>query len=106
MLRGASARRGQRMGLLRWYQIPLSSARVPRSGLFSSSFQYSLCSYQQLRVSKHLRVGRPFLPPPLGPVDPRPAASPPPPQPHSAASAEPGEACPGVGSGGVPGAPL
>ncbi|XP_048784037.1 LOW QUALITY PROTEIN: protein FAM178B [Lagopus muta] len=92
MLRGASARRGQRLGLLRWYQIPLSSARVPRSGLFSSSFQYSLCSYQQLRVSKHLRVGRPFLPPPLGPVDPHPPASPPPPQPHSA---EPGEACPG-----------
>ncbi|XP_031466290.1 protein FAM178B isoform X2 [Phasianus colchicus] len=91
MLRGASARRGQRLGLLRWYQIPLSSARVPRSGLFSSSFQYSLCSYQQLRVSKHLRVGRPFLPPPLGPVDPCPPASPPPSQPHSA---EPASQCP------------
>ncbi|XP_072213352.1 protein FAM178B [Excalfactoria chinensis] len=88
MLRGGSARRGQRLGLLRWYQIPLSSARVPRSGLFSSSFQYSLCSYQQLRVSKHLRVGRPFLPPPLGPVDPRPPASPPPAQPHGAAGAD------------------
>ncbi|XP_015738444.1 protein FAM178B isoform X1 [Coturnix japonica] len=85
MLRGTSARRGQRAGLLRWYQIPLSSARVPRSGLFSSSFQYSLCSYQQLRVSKHLRVGRPFLPPPLGPVDPRPPASPPPMRPQGGA---------------------
>uniref|UniRef100_A0A669QH02 Coiled-coil SMC6 And NSE5 INteracting (CANIN) domain-containing protein n=1 Tax=Phasianus colchicus TaxID=9054 RepID=A0A669QH02_PHACC len=58
MLRGASARRGQRLGLLR---------------------------------CKHLRVGRPFLPPPLGPVDPCPPASPPPSQPHSA---EPASQCP------------
>ncbi|XP_021230604.1 protein FAM178B isoform X2 [Numida meleagris] len=91
MLRGASARRGRGrgLGLLRWYQIPLSSARVPRSGLFSFSFQYSLCSYQELRASKHLRVGRPFLPPPLGLVNPCPSASPSPPQPQSVASTEP-----------------
>ncbi|OXB69902.1 UNVERIFIED_CONTAM: hypothetical protein H355_000248 [Colinus virginianus] len=87
MLRAASERRRQRVELLRWYQIPLSSARIPRSGLFSSSFQYSLCSYQQLRASKHLRVGRPFLPPPLGPVDPCPPARLASPQPQSSAAA-------------------
>ncbi|OXB53208.1 hypothetical protein ASZ78_013221 [Callipepla squamata] len=87
MLRAASERRRQRVELLRWYQIPLSSARIPRSGLFSSSFQYSLCSYQQLRASKHLPVGRPFLPPPLGPVDPCPPACLASPQPQSSAAA-------------------
>ncbi|NWQ97615.1 F178B protein, partial [Burhinus bistriatus] len=47
---------------LRWYQIPLSSARVPRSGIFSYGFQAGLQRYQQLRALKHLRVGRPESP--------------------------------------------
>ncbi|KAM6369836.1 LOW QUALITY PROTEIN: protein FAM178B [Pluvialis apricaria] len=65
---------------LRWYQIPLSSARVPRSGLFSYGFQASLQRYQQLRALKHLRVGRPVAPPLpslLEPWSPVPADSPP-----------------------------
>ncbi|XP_064353755.1 protein FAM178B [Dromaius novaehollandiae] len=70
---------------LRWYQLPLSSARAPRTGLFSPRFQASLQRYQQLRRLKHLRVGRPFsLPPPgLLPASPSPppAAAPPPPPP-------------------------
>ncbi|XP_040984180.1 protein FAM178B [Aquila chrysaetos chrysaetos] len=60
---------------LRWYQIPLSSARIPRSGLFSYGFQASLQRYQQLRALKNLRVGRPIAPPPpglLGALAPRP----------------------------------
>ncbi|NXW38587.1 F178B protein, partial [Phaetusa simplex] len=44
---------------LRWYQIPLSSARVPRSVIFSYGFQSGLRRYQQLRVHKRLPVGRP-----------------------------------------------
>ncbi|NXL00510.1 F178B protein, partial [Mesembrinibis cayennensis] len=51
---------------LRWYQIPLSSARIPRSVLFSYGFQAGLQRYQQLRALKHLRVGRPVAPPPPG----------------------------------------
>ncbi|XP_065712640.1 protein FAM178B [Patagioenas fasciata] len=67
---------------LRWYQIPLSSARIPRSGLFSFSFQDSLQRYQQLRAHKNLRVGRPVAGPPPGllepwPPSPAPAHSPP-----------------------------
>ncbi|NXO55818.1 F178B protein, partial [Aramus guarauna] len=62
---------------LRWYQIPLSSARVPRSGLFSYGFQASLQRYQQLRALKHLRVGRPVAPPPPGLLEPWPPVSPP-----------------------------
>lgn len=57
---------------LRWYQIPLSSARVPRSGIFSYGFQASLQRYQQLRALKHLRVGRPVAPPPPGLLEPWP----------------------------------
>lgn len=44
----------------RWYQIPLSSLRRPKAGLFSCMFQASLQAYQQLRKSKRLKVGRPF----------------------------------------------
>ncbi|XP_068776623.1 protein FAM178B [Struthio camelus] len=51
---------------LRWYQIPLSSARAPRTGLFSPRFQASLQRYQQLRALKQLRVGPPFALPPPG----------------------------------------
>ncbi|XP_066839677.1 protein FAM178B isoform X2 [Anser cygnoides] len=76
MAPGGRRRRG--VAALRWYQIPLSSARVPRSGLFSYGFQASLRSYQQLRVQKRLRVGRPVAPPPPGLLAPWP---PPPPSP-------------------------
>ncbi|XP_050766256.1 protein FAM178B [Gymnogyps californianus] len=62
---------------LRWYQIPLSSARVPRSGLFSYGFQAGLQRYQQLRALKHLRVGRPVAPPPPGLLEPWPPVPPP-----------------------------
>ncbi|NXW83200.1 F178B protein, partial [Alopecoenas beccarii] len=67
---------------LRWYQIPLSSARIPRSGIFSFGFQDSLQRYQQLRAHKNLRVGRPVAGPPPGllepwPPGPSPAHSPP-----------------------------
>ncbi|GAB0200181.1 protein FAM178B [Grus japonensis] len=62
---------------LRWYQIPLSSARVPRSGLFSYGFQAGLQRYQQLRALKRLRVGRPVAPPPPGLLEPWPPVSPP-----------------------------
>ncbi|KAF1610108.1 UNVERIFIED_CONTAM: hypothetical protein FQV15_0008282, partial [Eudyptes pachyrhynchus] len=61
---------------LRWYQIPLSSARIPRSGLFSYGFQAGLQRYQQLRALKHLRVGRPVAPPPPGLLEPWPPVSP------------------------------
>ncbi|KAJ6653209.1 hypothetical protein lerEdw1_009995 [Lerista edwardsae] len=44
----------------RWYQIPLSSLRRPKAGLFSCMFQASLQAYQQLRKTKRLKVGRPF----------------------------------------------
>lgn len=57
---------------LRWYQIPLSSTRIPRSGLFSYDFQASLQRYQQLRALKNLRVGRPIAPPPPGLLEPWP----------------------------------
>ncbi|NXE85290.1 F178B protein, partial [Cochlearius cochlearius] len=67
---------------LRWYQIPLSSARVPRSGLFSYGFQAGLQRYQQLRALKHLRVGRPVAPPPPGLLEPWPPP-PGPAQPHA-----------------------
>ncbi|XP_074020186.1 protein FAM178B [Numenius arquata] len=62
---------------LRWYQIPLSSARVPRSVIFSYGFQAGLQRYQQLRALKHLRVGRPVAPPPPGLLEPCPPAPPP-----------------------------
>ncbi|NXF55739.1 F178B protein, partial [Oceanites oceanicus] len=62
---------------LRWYQIPLSSARIPRSGLFSYGFQAGLQRYQQLRALKHLPVGRPVAPPPPGLLEPWPPAPPP-----------------------------
>ncbi|XP_054036905.1 LOW QUALITY PROTEIN: protein FAM178B [Rissa tridactyla] len=39
---------------LRWYQIPLSSTRVPRSVIFSYGFQSGLWRYRQLRVLKQL----------------------------------------------------
>ncbi|KAF1570097.1 hypothetical protein FQV10_0001157, partial [Eudyptes schlegeli] len=67
---------------LRWYQIPLSSARIPRSGLFSYGFQAGLQRYQQLRALKHLRVGRPVAPPPPGLLEPWPPP-PGPAQPHT-----------------------
>ncbi|XP_067168361.1 protein FAM178B [Apteryx mantelli] len=63
---------------LRWYQIPLSSARAPRTGLFSPRFQASLQRYQQLRQLKHLRVGRPFTLPPPGLLQAAPASPEPP----------------------------
>ncbi|NWX79997.1 F178B protein, partial [Alca torda] len=62
---------------LRWYQIPLSSARVPRSVIFSYGFQSGLRRYQQLRVLKQLPVGRPIAPPPPGLLEPCSPASPP-----------------------------
>ncbi|XP_014815290.1 PREDICTED: SMC5-SMC6 complex localization factor protein 2-like [Calidris pugnax] len=62
---------------LRWFQIPLSSARVPRSVIFSHGFQAGLQRYQQLRALKHLRVGRPVAPPPPGLLEPCPPDSPP-----------------------------
>ncbi|NXV20539.1 F178B protein, partial [Cepphus grylle] len=65
---------------LRWYQIPLSSARVPRSVIFSYGFQSGLRRYQQLRVLKQLPVGRPIAPPPPGLLEP---CSPAPPPAHS-----------------------
>ncbi|XP_060539505.1 uncharacterized protein LOC132709539 [Pantherophis guttatus] len=45
---------------IRWFQIPLSSLRKPKAGLFSFTFQSSLQRYQQLRKTKRLKVGRPF----------------------------------------------
>ncbi|NXP14568.1 F178B protein, partial [Thinocorus orbignyianus] len=60
----------------RWYQIPLSSARVPRSVIFSYGFQAGLRRYQQLRALKHLRVGRPVAPPPPGLLEPCPPVAP------------------------------
>ncbi|KAL8174013.1 UNVERIFIED_CONTAM: hypothetical protein K2H54_036557 [Gekko kuhli] len=45
---------------IRWFQIPLSSLRRPKAGLFSFRFQTSLEEYQQLRKTKRLKVGRPF----------------------------------------------
>ncbi|XP_040394483.1 protein FAM178B isoform X2 [Cygnus olor] len=77
MAPGGRRRRRGPAAALRWYQIPLSSARVPRSGLFSYGFQASLRSYQQLRAQKRLRVGRPVAPPPPGLL----APWPPPPSP-------------------------
>ncbi|XP_059687368.1 protein FAM178B [Gavia stellata] len=62
---------------LRWYQIPLSSTRIPRSGLFSYGFQASLQRYQQLRALKHLRVGPPIAPPLLSLLNPCPPGPPP-----------------------------
>ncbi|NWT48335.1 F178B protein, partial [Chroicocephalus maculipennis] len=62
---------------LRWYQIPLSSARVPRSVIFSYGFQSGLWRYRQLRVLKQLPVGRPVAPPPPGLLEPC-SPSPPP----------------------------
>ncbi|XP_034974752.2 protein FAM178B [Zootoca vivipara] len=53
---------------LRWYQIPLSSSRRPKAGLFSFTFQSSLEEYQQLRKSKNMKIGRPFSMPPLSSV--------------------------------------
>ncbi|NXW25535.1 F178B protein, partial [Circaetus pectoralis] len=80
-LRGPRAGPGQAMAPhpegLRWYQIPLSSARIPRSGLFSYGFQASLQRYQQLRALKNLRVGRPVAPPPPGLLEPWPPGPPP-----------------------------
>ncbi|NXA56716.1 F178B protein, partial [Nothocercus julius] len=70
---------------LRWYQIPLSSARAPpRTGLFSPRFQAGLQRYQQLRAHKQLRVGRPFTLPPPGLLEAAAAAvtAPPPPTPR------------------------
>ncbi|NXV39429.1 F178B protein, partial [Rissa tridactyla] len=62
---------------LRWYQIPLSSTRVPRSVIFSYGFQSGLWRYRQLRVLKQLPVGRPVAPPPPGLLEPC-SPSPPP----------------------------
>ncbi|XP_054030880.1 protein FAM178B [Dryobates pubescens] len=65
---------------LRWFQMPLSSACVPRSGLFSYKFQDSLQRYRRLRAAKRLRVGCAIAPPPpslLQPPGPSPPASPP-----------------------------
>ncbi|XP_065507919.1 protein FAM178B [Caloenas nicobarica] len=62
---------------LRWYQIPLSSARIPRSGIFSFGFQDSLQRYQQLRAHKNLRVGRLVAGPPPGLLEPWPPGPPP-----------------------------
>ncbi|NXN64518.1 F178B protein, partial [Himantopus himantopus] len=62
---------------LRWYQIPLSSARVPRSGIFSYGFQASLQRYQQLRALKRLPVGRPVAPPLPSLLEPCPPVPPP-----------------------------
>lgn len=45
---------------IRWFQVPLSSLRRPKTGLFSFRFQSSLQEYQQLRKTKRLKVGRPF----------------------------------------------
>nr|XP_020635880.1 protein FAM178B [Pogona vitticeps]XP_020635881.1 protein FAM178B [Pogona vitticeps]XP_020635882.1 protein FAM178B [Pogona vitticeps] len=45
---------------IRWFQIPLSSLRKPKAGLFSFTFQSSLQEYQQLRKAKRLKVGQPF----------------------------------------------
>ncbi|XP_042331933.1 protein FAM178B [Sceloporus undulatus] len=50
---------------IRWFQIPLSSLRKPKAGLFSFTFQSSLQRYQQLRKTKRLKVGRPFAMLPL-----------------------------------------
>ncbi|NXT57099.1 F178B protein, partial [Pluvianellus socialis] len=61
----------------RWYQIPLSSARVPRSGIFSYRFQAGLRRYQRLRALRHLPVGRPVAPPPPGLLEPWPPNPPP-----------------------------
>ncbi|NXO04565.1 F178B protein, partial [Rhinopomastus cyanomelas] len=59
----------------RWFQLPLSSARIPRSSLFSSGFQQQLLRYQQLRALKHLPVGRPVPHPPPGLLEPWPPVS-------------------------------
>ncbi|KAH0623090.1 hypothetical protein JD844_031032 [Phrynosoma platyrhinos] len=40
---------------IRWFQIPLSSLRKPKAGLFSFTFQSSLQRYQQLRKTKRLK---------------------------------------------------
>ncbi|NXL51441.1 F178B protein, partial [Podilymbus podiceps] len=77
----------------RWYQIPLSSARVPRLGLFSYGFQAGLQRYQQLRSFKHLRVGRPVIPPPPGLLEPWPAV------PSPADSSPRASRCPGGAEG-------
>lgn len=45
---------------IRWFQIPLSSLRKPKAGLFSFKFQSSLQEYQRLRKTKRLKIGRPF----------------------------------------------
>ncbi|NWU97198.1 F178B protein, partial [Upupa epops] len=67
----------------RWYQVPLSSARIPRSNLFSFPFQSQLQRYQKLRARKRLPVGRPVPSPPPGLFAPwPPAPSPDPPVSH------------------------
>ncbi|NXI95202.1 F178B protein, partial [Psophia crepitans] len=53
-----------RRRVLRWFQIPLPSARVPRSVLFSYRFQAGLRRYRQLRARKRLPRPPPALPGP------------------------------------------
>ncbi|NWW97527.1 F178B protein, partial [Caloenas nicobarica] len=84
---------------LRWYQIPLSSARIPRSGIFSFGFQDSLQRYQQLRAHKNLRVGRLVAGPPPGLLEPWPPGPPP-------AHSPPRGSHRPRGAGGVRGGPL
>ncbi|NWR59283.1 F178B protein, partial [Bucorvus abyssinicus] len=54
----------------RWYQVPLSSTRVPCSVIFGHGFQASLQRYQQLHVLKNFRLGRPIVLPPPGLLEP------------------------------------
>ncbi|XP_064031584.1 protein FAM178B [Pogoniulus pusillus] len=60
-------------GALRWFQLPLSSARVVRSALFSRSFQAELQRYRRLRAERRLRERCPTAPPPPAPASPAPA---------------------------------
>ncbi|XP_062452634.1 protein FAM178B [Rhea pennata] len=53
---------------LRWYQIPLPSARLSPAGLFSACFRAGLWRYRQLRVLRRPRLGRPFALLPACPV--------------------------------------